>query len=290
MRFVTFSYGGRVTYGVVADTAASGEADTFADVGAVLGARHADVLAVLRADALGDVAVAAQRAPLVSASDVTLLAPLAAPRIFCIGVNYRSHRDEMGRDEVEHPAVFVRWPSSLVPPGAALERPRVSDRYDYEGELAVVIGRPGRAIDRNRALSHVAGYACFMDGSVRDFQRHTSQFTPGKNFDRSGSFGPVLTTADEVPDPSRLELTTRVNGAVLQHSGTDMLIHDVPALIEYLSVFTTLQPGDVISTGTPGGVGVARTPPVFLKPGDTVEVDIPGVGLLRNPVVAEGHA
>ena len=285
MRLVSFSHGGRATYGVIAGDG------MLADVGAVLGARHADLLVALQAGALDDVAVAARRAPLVPPAEVTFLPPLPQPpRIFCIGVNYRSHRDEMGRDEVEHPTVFVRWASSLVGHGVALERPRVSERFDYEGELAVVIGRAGRAIARERALDHVAGYACFNDGSVRDFQRHTSQFTAGKNFDRSGSFGPCIVTADEVGDPSRLELTTRVNGAVMQHSTTDLLIFDVRSLIEYLSVFTMLRPGDVIATGTPGGVGVTRTPPVFLAPDDTVEVEISGLGLLGNPVVAEGEA
>lgn len=280
MRLASFVHHGRATYGTVGD-------DAFTDVGAVLGARDPDLLSVLRRGELDRLAEAARRAPLVPAADVTLLPPIESPRIFCIGVNYRDHRDEMGHDDVLYPTVFVRFATSLVGGDVPIERPRESDRFDYEGELAVVIGRAGRRIARADALAHVAGYACFMDGSVRDFQRHTSQFTAGKNFDRSGAFGPWLVTADEVPDPAALTLTTRVNGEVMQQATTDLLINGVPALIEYLSTFTELLPGDVIATGTPGGVGAARTPPVFLRDGDVVEVDITGVGVLRNPVVDE---
>lgn len=280
MRLASFVHHGRATYGTVVD-------DGFTDVGAVLGARDPDVLALLRNDELDQAAEAARRAPIVPAADVTLLPPLDSPRIFCIGVNYLDHRDEMGHDDVPYPTVFVRFATSLVGDGVPIERPRVSDRLDYEGELAVVIGRAGRRIARADALAHVAGYACFMDGSIRDFQRHTSQFTAGKNFDRSGAFGPWLVTADEVPDPAGLTLTTRVNGEVRQHATCDLLINDVPALIEYLSSFTELLPGDVIATGTPGGVGAARTPPAFLCAGDVVEVEISGIGVLRNPVVDE---
>ena len=222
-----------------------------------------------------------------SLDEVQLLPPAPGPRIFCIGVNYHSHRDEMGRDTSQHPTVFVRFPSSIVGHDIPMLRPRASDRYDYEGELAVVIGRAGRRISRERALEHVAGYSCFNDGSVRDYQRHTTQFTAGKNFDRSGSMGPWLVSADEIADPSQLTLTTRLNGEVMQHSTTDLLIFDVPALIAYLSEFTELQPGDIIATGTPGGVGVARDPAVFMKPGDTIEVEITGIGTLGNVIAQE---
>jgi 2-keto-4-pentenoate hydratase/2-oxohepta-3-ene-1,7-dioic acid hydratase in catechol pathway len=284
VRIASFDHRGRRSYGVVVDDA------TIADAGALLGGRDGDVIDVLRSGELDALAEAARRAPLVAIDDVTLRPPLDAPRLFCIGVNYRDHRAEMGHDDVPYPTVFVRFSTSVVGHDSPIVRPSVSDRFDYEGELAVVVGRAGRHIARRDALAHVAGYACFDDGSVRDFQRHTSQFTAGKNFDRSGAFGPWLVTADEVGDPSTLELTTRVNGEVRQHATTDLLINDVPALVEYLSTFTELLPGDVIATGTPGGVGVARDPQVFLRPGDTVEVEISGVGLLRNVVTAEGAA
>jgi 2-keto-4-pentenoate hydratase/2-oxohepta-3-ene-1,7-dioic acid hydratase in catechol pathway len=222
-----------------------------------------------------------------SPDDVTPAPPLTSPRIFCIGVNYRDHRDEMGHDDVPYPTIFVRFASSLVGHGSAMVRPAASDRLDYEGELAVVIGRAGRRISPDAALAHVAGYACFDDGSVRDFQRHTSQFTAGKNFDRSGAFGPWMVTADEIGDPAGLAIETRVNGEVRQRSNTELLINDIPAVLGYLSSFTELQPGDVIATGTPGGVGAARTPPVFLQAGDVVEVEIERVGLLRNEIIEE---
>ena len=204
-------------------------------------------------------------------------------RILCVGVNFRPHIEEMGRQVPDYPVVFTRFPSSLVGPGEPLIRPAVSGQFDFEGELAVVIGKPAHRVPRSAALDCVGGYCCFMDGSVRDWQRHTSQFTPGKNFDRSGAIGPAV-PADEIPDPAALTLTTRVNGAVMQRGAIRDLVFDIPFLIEYCSTFTALRPGDVIATGTPGGVGAARTPPVWLEHGDVVEVEIPGIGVLRNPV------
>jgi 2-keto-4-pentenoate hydratase/2-oxohepta-3-ene-1,7-dioic acid hydratase in catechol pathway len=204
-------------------------------------------------------------------------------RILCVGVNYRPHIEEMGRDVPDHPVVFTRFPASLVGPGEPVIRPAVSEQFDFEGELALVIGKPGHRVRRSDALDHVGAYCCFMDGSVRDWQTHTSQFTPGKNFDRSGAIGPLV-PAGEIGDPATLTLTTRVNGTVMQTGAVADLVFDVPELIAYCSAFTELRPGDVIATGTPGGVGAARNPPVWLRDGDLVEVDIPGVGILRNPV------
>ncbi len=209
-------------------------------------------------------------------------------KILCVGVNYEGHRVETGRERTEHPVLFTRFANSQVGHRRPLVRPRASAQLDYEGELAVVIGRRGRHVPRGEALGLVAGYACYNDASVRDWQRHTSQFTPGKNFVGTGAFGPWLVTADEVPDPSALDLVTRVNGAEVQRASTGEMIFDVPALIAYCSTFTELAPGDVLVTGTPSGVGVRRTPPLFLKAGDVVEVEISGVGLLANPVVDEG--
>lgn len=204
-------------------------------------------------------------------------------KILCVGVNYRPHIEEMGRDLPEYPVVFTRFASSLVGHDEPLVRPRVSEQFDFEGELAVVIGKTARHVSREHAFEYVGGYCCFLDGSVRDWQRHTTQFTAGKNFERSGAIGPVV-AASAVGDPALLELTTRVNGAMMQRARVADLVFDIPHLIEYCSTFAALGPGDVIATGTPGGVGAARTPPVWLRDGDVVEVEIPGVGLLRNPV------
>ena len=204
-------------------------------------------------------------------------------KILCVGVNYRPHIEEMGREVPDYPVVFTRFPSSLVGHDEPVIRPRVSEQFDYEGELAVVIGKRARHVPREQALEFVGGYCCFLDGSVRDWQRHTMQFTAGKNFEKSGAIGAVAAASD-VGDPSTLELTTRVNGEIVQTGRVADLVFDIPYLIEYCSTFAELESGDVIATGTPGGVGAARTPPMWLRDGDVVEVDIPRVGLLRNPV------
>ena len=210
-----------------------------------------------------------------------------AEKIFCVGLNYHSHREETGRPETDHPTMFTRYANTQVGHDQPLIKPRVSNEFDYEVELAVVIGKRARHIPRAKALEYVAGYSIYNDGSVRDWQRHTSQFTPGKNFIGTGGLGPWLVTTDEIPDPSRLSLALRLNGKEMQRSTTDLMIFPVPVLIEYLSTFSELVPGDVIATGTPSGVGFKRVPPVFMKPGDVVEADISGVGILRNPVIAE---
>lgn len=249
--------------------------------------RFPDVQSVIAAGATAELADNVEVDP--AAPDrVRYLPPLPdARRILCIGVNYGPHIREMGREVPNYPVVFTRFATSLVGHGEPVIRPSVSRQFDYEGELAVVIGREARRLPRERALDCVAGYSCFMDGSIRDFQKHTHQFTPGKNFDRSGAMGPCIVSADEIGDPAGLELTTRVNGRVMQSGRLADLVFDIPALIEYCSTFTRLLPGDVIATGTPGGVGAARRPPVWLQAGDVVEVDMPGVGCLRCPVLDE---
>jgi 2-keto-4-pentenoate hydratase/2-oxohepta-3-ene-1,7-dioic acid hydratase in catechol pathway len=193
----------------------------------------------------------------------------------------------MGRELPDKPVVFVRFAASQVGHDQAVIRPAASEQFDFEGELAVVIGRRARQVRRDEAMDVVAGYCCFMDGSVRDWQRHTMQFTAGKNFHRSGAMGPHLVTADEITDARRLKLETRLNGTVMQSGSIDELIFDIPYLIEYCSTFCELLPGDIIATGTPGGVGAARKPPVWLKAGDRVTVDINGIGRLSNPVADE---
>lgn len=215
--------------------------------------------------------------------------PERGARIFCAAVNYAAHRDEMGRGETGvHPMLFLRTPQSLVRSGEGIVKPANSACLDYEGELALVIGTAGRHITREAALSHVAGWTPFLDGSVRDWQRHTAQFTPGKNFDRSGAIGPELVPADAFGDYRAHDLTTRVNGEVVQHTPVSLMLFDAETLISYVSGFTELRPGDIIATGTCGGVGEKRVPPRWLVPGDVVEVEVSGIPVLRNPVVAEG--
>ena len=221
-------------------------------------------------------------------SDVTLLPVIPEPgKVLCVGVNYVAHREETGRKEVGHPTIFTRFADSLVADGAPIIKPAVSDNLDYEGELALVIGRGGRNIKPEDALDHVAGYAPFMDGSVRDFQRHTAQFTPGKNFPCTGGFGPALVTPDEIGDLAALPIETRLNGETMQKASLADLIFSIPDVIAYCSQFTPLAPGDVIATGTPGGVGERRTPSVWLKDGDVVEVMVGAAGTLTNRIVAE---
>lgn len=235
--------------------------------------------------------LAEENAEMIPLAEVTLRAPIPeARRIFCVGLNYAAHREETFNKPSEHPTIFVRFASSIVGPDCDLICPKVSGQFDYEGELAVVIGRAGRHIPESDALEYVAGYSCFNDGSVRDYQRHTTQYTPGKNFEESGSFGPWIVTPDEIPDPTKLELTTRLNGQTVQNSTTDLMLFPVTNLIHFLSTFTALQPGDVIATGTPSGVGSRRDPPLWMKPGDRVEVEISGVGLLSNGIAAESNA
>jgi len=221
-------------------------------------------------------------------ADLELLPVVPDPqKILCVGINYLEHVKETGRDIPEKPTIFTRFADSQTAHNAAIVRPAASGNLDFEGELAVVIGRHARHVKAANAFDYVAGYSCYNDGSVRDWQRHASQFTPGKNFPRTGGFGPWLVTADELGDPSRLSLTTRLNGEVVQHATTDDLIFDVPALIEYCSTFTELGPGDVIITGTTGGVGAFRQPPLWMKAGDVVEVEISKIGVLKNTIVDE---
>ena len=227
------------------------------------------------------------RAPELSSADVIFLPPIADPaKILCVGLNYAKHQAETGRPDVDHPTIFTRFADSQVGHLQPMIKPDQSIRFDYEAELAVVIGQGGRFISEDDALSHVAGYACYNDGSIRDWQRHTSQFTPGKNFPGTGAFGPYLVTPDEVGDYRKLPIESRLNGEVMQKATLADLIFPIPRLLSYISAFTPLSSGDVIVTGTPGGVGDRREPPVYMRPGDVIEVDIGIVGTLVNPVVS----
>jgi 2-keto-4-pentenoate hydratase/2-oxohepta-3-ene-1,7-dioic acid hydratase in catechol pathway len=217
---------------------------------------------------------------------ITFLPVIPRPeKILCAGINYRSHAAEMSRELPKQPSMFIRFADTLVGHDGDLIRPKASDNFDFEGELALVIGRGGRNIAVDAALQHVAGYTCFVDGSVRDYQKFS--VTSGKNFPGTGPLGPWLVTRDEIPDPSRLTLTTRLNGKEVQGSGTDLLIYSIPQIIAFCSQFTALSPGDVISTGTPEGVGHSRKPPLWMKPGDTLEVEITSIGVLRAHVIDE---
>ena len=250
-----------------------------------------DLAALIARPDWRDAAKAALAAPAIATiddPDIKLLPPITNPgKIFCVGLNYADHMQETGRAPVGHPTLFVRFPDSLVGHEAAIVCPKNSQEFDYEGELAVIIGKTCRHVAEQDALDAVLGYACFNDGSARDWQYHTSQFTPGKNFPASGGFGPWIVTADEIPNPQALRLQTRLNGQVVQESGTDKMIFSVARVIAYISGFTALRPGDVIATGTPAGVGSKRTPPLFMRPGDNVEVEISKIGTLRNRLAAE---
>lgn len=280
MKLVSFRKEGRSAYGIVVG-------DGIVDAHARLGAAYPTLRSTIDPAGLSQLASMAAEAPDLPLAAVELLPVVPDPdKIFCIGVNYLSHLIETGRPRPDHPMVFMRVASSQAGHLQPILKPHESEQLDFEGELAVVIGRGGRRIAAADAFGHVAGYACYNDGSIRDWQRHTTQFAPGKNFDNTGGFGPWLITADEIPDPSRLTLTTRLNGVVVQHAPVSDLVFDVPDLIAYLSSFATLAPGDVIVTGTTGGVGAFREPQLWMRPGDVAEVEIDGIGTLRNPIAA----
>jgi 2-keto-4-pentenoate hydratase/2-oxohepta-3-ene-1,7-dioic acid hydratase in catechol pathway len=278
MRAVSFIAEGRPSYGVAVDGGV-------VDAGARIDAAN-DLFELMQAGRLDELGGYASADPDYRLDEVRFLPVIANPaaKILCIGINYRPHMLEMGRQPPSRPVVFVRFGSSLVGHGEPLIRPAASEQFDFEGELAVIIGKRARQVSIDAALDHVAGFACFNDGSVRDFQRHSGQFTPGKNFVASGSLGPWMTTRDEIPDPAALQLTTRLNGEVVQQESTGELLFGIAELIEYITIWTELMPGDVIATGTPGGVGAGRTPPLWMKPGDEIEVEISGIGSLRNDV------
>ena len=219
---------------------------------------------------------------------LTLLAPIDDDaRVLCTGFNYVNHATESARDVPVHPTFFMRYASSLVGPGEPIVLPAASEQLDWEGEVAFVIKRAGRAIATADAMDHIGGYVCFGDHSIRDFQFHGTQATAGKNFDRSGAIGPWIVTSDEVPTLADLELFTRLDGERVQHGCLSDLVFDVPALVAYISTFMALRPGDVVATGTPAGVGARRTPPRWLRPGEEIVVDVPGLGTLTNTVIVE---
>ena len=222
-----------------------------------------------------------------SFSDIIFLPVIPDPeKIMCVGLNYVEHKKETGRPDVDNPTIFTRFADSQVAHMQPMIKPDNSDRFDYEAEMAIIIGKGGRFISEDEALSHIAGYACYNDGSIRNYQRHTSQYTPGKTFPGTGGFGPYMVTPSEVGDYRKLPIELRLNGNIMQKATLADLIFPIPRLISYISEFTALSSGDVIVTGTPGGVGDKRNPPVYMVPGDIVEVDIGMLGVLRNPIIA----
>lgn len=283
MKLISFEHNGQASYGAVV------EGDRIVDLKPLLGDKASDLKSLIAANLQAEAAAAAAQATaFLAISDVDLLPVIPNPgQIFCIGLNYGEHVRETGKQITESPVIFMRVNDSQVAHGKDIVRPPESHRLDYEGEIAIIIGKGGRRISEADSWDHIAGYACYNDGSVRDWQVATSQWGPGKNFWRTGGFGPWMVTADEIAPNQNMRLTTRLNGQVMQEATTDMMIHSIPRQIAYISTFIPLQPGDVIVTGTPGGVGNKREPQVFMKPGDVVEIEVDAVGVLRNGICDE---
>ena len=282
MSFVSFETAGQQTYGLWKDEG------NWIQVPDAFQAQYPDLKSVIAAGKLDELeALLRQSGKAVTSSQARLLPVIPNPgKIFCVGLNYKTHVAETKRADSDYPAIFTRFADSLTAHNVPLPHPKETQRFDFEGELAVIIGKGGRNITQAQALEHIAGYACFNDGTARDWQRHTHQWIPGKNFPLTGPLGPFMATRKEIPDVNQLTLESRLNGEVMQHASVADLIYTLPVIIEYLSGFTNLSPGDVIATGTPGGVGDRREPPVYMKAGDVIEVEITGLGTLRNVVSA----
>jgi 2-keto-4-pentenoate hydratase/2-oxohepta-3-ene-1,7-dioic acid hydratase in catechol pathway len=289
MRLVSYEWQGEHSFGVMAG-------DRIADLGGHPAAaaqqapgtqpRARQTLREFLRTAVGDEIDGSHEGPGPLVADVRFDPVIPDPaKVICVGVNYRSHRDEAQRTEIGYPTIFFRFADTQIGHDRPVQIPARTKCFDYEGELAVVIGKPCRDVAEGDALQVVAGYACYNDLSARDWQRHASQWGPGKNFPGTGAFGPYLVTSDEVPDPASLDLVTRVNGEQRQSASTGDMLFSVPSLIAYVTAFTPLDAGDVLVTGTPGGVGLFMDPPTFLSPGDVVEVGISGIGTLRNRIV-----
>lgn len=282
MKLVSFTREDRPGFGAVKE-------DGIIDLGSAFGGRYPDLKAVLAAGALAEASrLVASREPDFPLSEVTLLPVIPDPgKIWCCGLNYHEHVQETNREVTEQPTFFLRFADSQVGHGQPIVRPKESSQLDYEAEIAVIIGKGGRRIREEDVADHIAGYACYNDGTIRDWQRHTSQWEPGKNFWRTGGFGPWMVTADEIPFGTSMTLITRLNGQEMQRATTEMMIHSIARQIAYVSTVAPLQPGDVIVTGTPGGVGARRSPAVWMKPGDVVEIEVDRVGVLSNPIADE---
>lgn len=279
MKFMAFSKGGSKGLAVEQDGVYRGL--TKADP-----SYPGDLLSLIQSDGLAAAAKALANGAPVDMASVTVLPPVETPeKIVCVGLNYHDHSAESGYEQPSFPTLFSRFNSSLIGHGAPMVRPAVSAELDYEGELVAIIGREARNVSEAEALDYVAGYSIFNDGSIRDYQFKAPQWTPGKNFDDSGAFGPVFVTADALPKGCvGLELTTRLNGKVVQNAMIDDMVFSVAQIVSVCSSFMTLKAGDVIVTGTPAGVGAGRTPKLWMKDGDVCEVEISGIGILSNPI------
>jgi 2-keto-4-pentenoate hydratase/2-oxohepta-3-ene-1,7-dioic acid hydratase in catechol pathway len=284
MRFVSFEHQSRASYGLWIDE------QHWLQVPADFAARFPDLKSVIAAGELEALEAATRATGIeVNAQQARLLPVIPNPgKVLCVGLNYKSHVTEMKRNDSAYPAIFTRFADSLTAHNAPLPKPAATQRFDFEAELAVIIGKAGRNISQDQSWDHIAGFACFNDGTARDWQRHTHQWTPGKNFPATGPLGPFMATRQAIPDVNVLTLQSRLNGQVMQHASLADLIFTLPVIIEYLSGFTELSPGDVIATGTPGGVGDKREPPVYMKAGDVIEIEITGLGILRNVVTDAG--
>src|SRR3954453_19430466 len=278
MRLATFKTAQGTSYGIVT-------AKGIVDLKRYIGNRFADLKALIGGNAFAEAAKNVNEAPDYRESDITWLPVIPNPdKIVCVGLNYQDHVVETGRDNTEQPAIFLGVPDSQVGHRQPILRPRESTHMDFEAEIAVIIGKGGRRISQKDSWNHIAGYSCYNDGSVRDWERHTIQGTAGKNFTQTGGFGPWMVTADEIPPNTKMTLSCRLNGERMQHATTEQMIFKIPKIIEYVSTWTPLLAGDVLVTGTPGGVGARRTPPLWMKPGDKVEIEIDKVGVLENSI------
>lgn len=276
MKLASYSYGGQKSYGIYT-------AGGIIDLGKKIGSGYPTLKSLLEGDALGLAREFIHCEPDISLDGLTYLPVIEQPgKILCVGMNYAAKRKEFDEQDPA-PTLFIRFADSQTGHATDVVKPLLTNEFDYEGELAVIIGKAGENIGREQAFEHIAGYSCYMDGSVRDWQH--SWFTAGKNWRKTGAFGPFLTTADEIPDPHALCIRTYLNGYLVQDDHTSSMIHKVAELIEYISTFTALSPGDVIITGSPGGVGKKRNPPLFMKPGDCIEVEIENIGHLRNSII-----
>jgi len=280
MKLASYIANGKPSFGVVVG-------DGVVTMNDKLGGRYATLRDAIAGGAIDEIkGLANGAAPDQKLAGLKFLPLIPNPeKILCVGINYKSHAAEHGTEAPKLPNIFTKFVNTLEAHEGEMLRPKASTSFDFEGELALVIGKGGRHIKAADALKHVAGYTCYCDGSVRDFTKYS--LVAAKNFLRSSPLGPWMVTADEIPDPTRLTLVTRLNGKEMQRSGTDMLIHSIPAIIEFCSVFTPLSPGDIIATGTPDGIGAKQNPPVWMKAGDVLEIEISNIGTLRNKIADE---
>jgi 2-keto-4-pentenoate hydratase/2-oxohepta-3-ene-1,7-dioic acid hydratase in catechol pathway len=281
MKLASFKTAQGASYGAVTSKG-------IVDLRRYLGNQYPDLKSLIEGNAFDQARKHLSETPDYQASDVVWLPVIPDPgKIICVGLNYQDHVVETGRDNTEQPAIFLRVAESQVGHKQPIVRPRESKNLDFEAEIAVIVGKAGRRISQQDSWSYIAGYSCYNDGSVRDWQRHTVQWTAGKNFARTGGFGPWMVSADEIPPGTKMTLSCRLNGERMQHATTEQMIFKIPKIIEYVSTWTTLEPGDVLVTGTPGGVGARRNPPVWMKPGDKVEIEIDKVGVLENSIAED---